>query len=395
MDDHRFDSLAESASRAPSRRQLLRLLGGGGLVAGLGAAVGRAPAPVSAASAECILDFAGAVRLGPSAGLLLDGGTTAGELRGQLRFTLGKSGSIAKGELRLPDGSSVAATGRAAGQALTVRLELPNKQVIVAVGVSSHDLTACQGTADGLLTGPSHGDLGDWHGGLSKVAATEATATAGGNATTSVTGDGAGSGNVAATQASIAEPASTDALTAEPTAMTTSTPEPTATTTTRLLCSLGHVACGDVCIDPTSDVNNCGSCGNVCPAGQAGDVAACVAGVCAVTPACSSGLTLCNSGCVDLTSDHGNCGGCDNMCGTDRIRTDLVCAGGQCVCPADMIACGGCFDPATSKLNCGSCGHACAVDQTCVNGACAGGQCVCPPDHINCGGECFGGKICP
>ena len=85
------------------------------------------------------------VRVGPSAGELLNGDAEPGELRGQVRFTLDKNGAVAKGKIVLPDGATATVTGQADGQALTLRLALPNKQVVVAVGAASHDLSSCRG----------------------------------------------------------------------------------------------------------------------------------------------------------------------------------------------------------------------------------------------------------
>ncbi|AKU94904.1 Tryptophan synthase alpha chain [Labilithrix luteola] len=61
----------------------------------------------------------------------------------------------------------------------------------------------------------------------------------------------------------------------------------------------------------SDDPLNCGGCGNVCPAGQG-----CYQGVCG----CPAGKTFCPAckadACVDTTNDDNNCGGCYNSCPT-------------------------------------------------------------------------------
>ncbi|HET8524769.1 MAG TPA: hypothetical protein VFL82_16180 [Thermomicrobiales bacterium] len=136
------------------------------MLAGLGIALGRAsaPIPVTAQSEPCTISFLGTVRLGPSAGQLLHGGATPGELQGSLTFTSDQTGAIGMGQLQLPDGTIVPVVGQHNGRAINLRLDMGNQQVLVAVGTAAQDLATCQGAVDGLLTGPHTGDLGDWHG---------------------------------------------------------------------------------------------------------------------------------------------------------------------------------------------------------------------------------------
>jgi hypothetical protein len=120
-----------------------------------------------------------------------------------------------------------------------------------------------------------------------------------------------------------------------------------------LACCPGSVACGEACVDLTSDGANCGACGHACAAG-----ARCQEGVC---EACA---TVCGGECTDLRSDSYNCGACGSACASDR-----TCTGGVCVrCPT---LCGGsCADLTTSGSDCGACGHACAETQQCVASVC-------------------------
>ncbi|MFN8453040.1 MAG: hypothetical protein U0521_31570, partial [Anaerolineae bacterium] len=88
-------------------------------------------------------------------------------------------------------------------------------------------------------------------------------------------------------------------------------------------CVNGAVYCNETCTFLESDPDNCGACGNVCPAGQS-----CLGGVCQDDDpgeGCGFPFILCGGGCVDPTTDPFNCGGCFNQCAPNE-----VCAGGFC-----------------------------------------------------------------
>lgn len=157
------------------------------------------------------------------------------------------------------------------------------------------------------------------------------------------------------------------------------------------VCPAGQTACGQVCVDLTTNNDSCGACSNACRAGTTCSGSACI---------CTGGLTSCSGTCVDLKSSAGNCGACGKVC-----TTGMVCSGGACVrggCPAGTTTCdGACVDTSRDTLNCGSCGKACGAGSTCAAGACAcasgltacGSSCVnTAADSANCGG-C--GKLCP
>jgi hypothetical protein len=341
MENSQFDALAKSVASAPSRRQVLRTLGGGGLLAGLGIAFGRASAPISVTAQEppCTISFVGTVRLGPSAGQMLNGGTTPGELRGDLTFTPDDTGAIAQGQIQLPDGTMVPVVGQRNGRAINLRLALPNQQTLVAVGTAEQDLAMCQGAVDGLLTGPQLGDLGDWHGTLQRQASMTSTA-------------------VVTNQNQTNQPPPTYEPTYESTMMpTTETAPPMGTGTYVPSCPIcqtplsrgestsacnpvadgtscggGPICCGGMCIDPFTDHANCGACGNAC--GPAQD---CINKTCqaretlpiATTAgvfSCDAGQTACNGSCVNTSSDANNCGACGNVCPGGR-----ACINGACV----------------------------------------------------------------
>jgi hypothetical protein len=67
-------------------------------------------------------------------------------------------------------------------------------------------------------------------------------------------------------------------------------------------------------------VNNCGACGKRCSSTSGTPL--CEAGVCSVR--CGSGLTACGESCVNTSSDTKNCGKCGTRCA-------LLCVGGLCL----------------------------------------------------------------
>src|SRR5690606_12163229 len=80
--------------------------------------------------------------------------------------------------------------------------------------------------------------------------------------------------------------------------------------TCEFVCRTGFDECSGSCVDTQTDVNNCGSCGTKCDAGDGAPT--CEAGKCTV--ACETGLSACGSECVDFEKDEENCGACGNSC---------------------------------------------------------------------------------
>jgi hypothetical protein len=130
-------------------------------------------------------------------------------------------------------------------------------------------------------------------------------------------------------------------------------------------CVAPSSACGDACVDLSSDVGNCGSCGAACGAGQT-----CMNGSCEASSPCQSPLTQCGGACVDLDTDPQNCGGCATLC----VGAD-VCSQGTCTasCSEGLSQCGqACVDLSSDLLHCGDCDQVCQPGQTCETGVCTG-----------------------
>jgi hypothetical protein len=168
-------------------------------------------------------------------------------------------------------------------------------------------------------------------------------------------------------------------------------------------CNVGYADCNnnhaDGCeTNVTSDVNNCGACGLVCSLAHA--TPACTSGVCNIH-SCSPGYGDCNGnaadGCeVNLASDANNCGTCANVCPMGQACMAGVCVGGGCGVCAPPNATGACVNNmctiqicnqgyadcdanvtngcetlvANDPHNCGACGVSCAAGHTCLAGVC-------------------------
>src|SRR5690606_18913626 len=134
--------------------------------------------------------------------------------------------------------------------------------------------------------------------------------------------------------------------------------------------------CGGGCVDPQSDIEHCGACGQSCldrdgdgvnDAPEGNDVA-CVGGACKYE--CQTGFKRCDANseaCLDVMNDVNNCGDCGNTCpGGDYVQNP-VCNEGSCgaVCLLGYDSCTGnagelCeTNIRTSVDHCGSCNQAC------------------------------------
>ncbi len=155
------------------------------------------------------------------------------------------------------------------------------------------------------------------------------------------------------------------------------------------ICPAGQNRCNNACVDPSSDPNNCGGCDISCPPGSG-----CANSVCTATcnggPVCAGVQSCCGSGCTDTTSDPNNCGSCGNFCppGFSCVYSTCTAAcNGAPVCTGAQSCCGsGCTDTTSDPNNCGSCNVVCAPGSKCVNSTCT----------VTCNGgpACTGAQVC-
>ncbi|MFO0649467.1 MAG: hypothetical protein U0326_24715 [Polyangiales bacterium] len=153
-------------------------------------------------------------------------------------------------------------------------------------------------------------------------------------------------------------------------------------------CPRGSTCCDAQCIDTTSNLTNCGGCGVTCAAPRG--AVACSAGRCVIT-GCPAPYGNCDgdaaNGCeTDNDTDGLNCGSCGNVCPAGQS-----CVRGECspLCVGALSACAGaCRDLQRDVANCGACGRACASpDNVCAMGACAydcrlPGAAACPSGRV-------------
>ena len=383
MHPSQFDAFSRKLADGVSRRQAVKRFGAAGLLAGLSSALGRdrtaqaIPVVQSDAQSTCLLDIVANVRLGPSAGAIM-AGNVPGELRGELTIGISPNGAVDSGRLSIEGGPEFPVVGQVNGRALNLRVEVGPDQTIVLVGTAARPLDQCKGDVDGLLTGPRVGDLGDWHATATSVGGGEeppptATSSAAPAAATAPPTPRAAATATASASATATAPATS---TATPTATPTETPIPAPTETPTpepVVCPTGTSDCGGICLDLQNDVNNCGTCGNVCPEGQPGFVPGCAAGNCFFMRerACPEGQSSCNDVCVDPQTDPANCGLCGNACAAGEI-----CFAGQCArdhrCDAGLTNCNDvCVDVLVDPANCGACGNVCDTGHICFGGQCA------------------------
>jgi hypothetical protein len=112
-----------------------------------------------------------------------------------------------------------------------------------------------------------------------------------------------------------------------------------------IVCGAGETCCLGRCVVTATDDANCGGCGVVCPPDRA-----CVASGCT----CVHGLVGCPDGtCRDVSSDPANCGRCGHRCAPTQGCVNGRCVGGRPPCR-------------------GRCGPSCQCPEgsTCVRGRC-------------------------
>jgi hypothetical protein len=133
-------------------------------------------------------------------------------------------------------------------------------------------------------------------------------------------------------------------------------------------CPTGQGCCSGTCIDLQSDVNNCGSCGNVCNSlqtcnsGQCGEPPSCI---CTTPTTCASGTGTC---CGTAPGGSPQC-----YCFTEVNTSQVLCACAQ-FCDPSRPTC-------SSSAECPS-GSFCGINP------CCGGQQICMVQCGNLGNNC-------
>ncbi|KAK9832641.1 hypothetical protein WJX81_006436 [Elliptochloris bilobata] len=138
---------------------------------------------------------------------------------------------------------------------------------------------------------------------------------------------------------------------------------------------------GPFCANLQTDPNYCGSCVNPCPSDKNGrGTRICQAGVCGIiclrqypNQCGTSG----NSNCVNLATDIQNCGTCGNVCPTDANAL-TSCNNGRCTfaCQGQYTQCTNangnifCAQLQQDNNNCGTCNYSCSSGLSCVYGVC-------------------------
>jgi hypothetical protein len=105
-------------------------------------------------------------------------------------------------------------------------------------------------------------------------------------------------------------------------------------------CDEGLTTCDGECVDLMTDLENCGACGSVCESGLV--AVNCIQGQC-VRVSCPAALPMyCGElgendpnyvdNCIDPLTDPNNCGACGNVCASG-VCADSVCAEGATPVP--------------------------------------------------------------
>jgi hypothetical protein len=155
-------------------------------------------------------------------------------------------------------------------------------------------------------------------------------------------------------------------------------------------CPSGASCTQGACTAEDGGLARCAS-GTSCPQGNGCDP---VSGVCALSTcspadqnsACARGDggglgTCCGAICTDATSDLSNCGACGNACGTGNRCLSGHCLitvcrppdnGSECISDAGYGTCcnSTCANTPSDPANCGFCGLACDAGMSCVNAIC-------------------------
>jgi hypothetical protein len=134
--------------------------------------------------------------------------------------------------------------------------------------------------------------------------------------------------------------------------------------------------------DVVRDANNCGACGNKCPAGTP-----CIDAKCG----CPPGKIACfGEVCVDPLTDNNHCGGCGNFCNPEPPEDEGGCA----INPPNTYF--GCNQGKCGALKCSKPAADCNSDlgKKCSSDGCEVASIVDNDNCGACGNKCTGGKQC-
>lgn len=387
MEPETVERLSRAVAGGMNRRQAAGRLGGGGLLAGLGIALGVRPRALAAEVRTCAYDFAADLRAGPDS----EAGGALARLEGVLTLEIGGDGAIDHGKLET-ENDTWSIAGQSSGRAISLWVRR-GEDVLVALGVGKQRIAGCQGELRGSFTGPSGGDAGDWRATVRSEATPTVTATRTTSAPSTSTPE---TDQPTATSCDLV---CADGTTGEPTAGC----ECVCQDLTRTVCISGtETGRLGACVDLTTNADSCGVCGYVCRGGDNVDLRACSGGNCKTV--CVVGYESCNPETEEpcayfVGNDPLNCGSCGNACRTDSPY--FGCVDGECVCTLDQECkdqgnlgakddcfacrcrqgtdnCGtmGCIDILSDPENCGACGNRCSsfTEPYCVFGRCTSTQ---------------------
>lgn len=381
MEPTRFDDFSRSLAIHANRRDALRGLGAGGIAAGLLSLFGLSASVQAEEPVTCILDFHAETETGPNENTIYDG---------TLTLVIESDGAIDDATLEM-DKDEHRVVGHATGRALSLRIELTDELALSLYGVGKRDITRCRGAYAGTLGGPELDDLGTWQATrksgsttIAGLATKTATANSGSAPTPNSCPDGTEPcQNVctpSCTEGKILNPATCQCEQGNHC-------EPGYTKcygfcvdlmTDRQYCG----SCDSVCLSLNCVDGICKQCTDIDK--ECSTNADCCSGWCAAAdggPKCKvCNGTVCENaplGCTDTNTDMNNCGACGNAC-----PALAECAGGSCQCPIGTSYCNGvCADVLGDPNNCGACGYVCPnvvtvggydLQQGCSNGACCG-----------------------
>ncbi len=332
MEAERFDALSRSWATRTSRRTAVGRIGTGGVLAGLAASLGLGRNGVLAQSDET-----------KSCTFVLQALTTAGpgaddEWAGEIQMDIGPDGEIDSGVYTDDDDNEFDLVGQATGRALNLRIKL-DEGYLTLIGTAQQDVVQCRGGLEGVFSGPELGDTGSWRGSRKRNTAKPTPVPTPAPTIASGGGDSGGSGGDSGGGSGGDSGGGSGGGDTEPTPdghcplnYVECGPE---------TCCPGGAICdsADSCHCP-ENTEICGDfCVEVCPSGQmrANDSCDCVDAAPPPTPAdnCAPGMADCGTGCIDVVNDVNNCGFCGNVC-----PAKMPCIAGSCLCPPDWVYCG-------------------------------------------------------